>query len=209
MLRPEFFPSIRSWLCAMVLASLLLPQLALADGLRLTPYLGYRIGGEFEDADTGSTLDLDETESYGLIISQDADDAIEFSLSRQPTELSANSEVSSADLFDVDVYNLMVGGKSIVDADNGSFVSGMAGVTHFDPREAGLSSDTRFALGIGAGIDYPLTERLSFRFEGRGIATFLDSSGGVFCSSSRGCLAYADSSLLLQFEVLSGLSFRF
>jgi len=50
----------------------------------------------------------------------------------------------------------------------------MVGVTHFDPREAGLNSETRFAL-----------------------------------DSSRGCAMYADSSLLLQFEVISGLTFRF
>jgi opacity protein-like surface antigen len=63
----------------------------------------------------------------------------------------------------------------------------MVGVTHFDPREAGLSSETRFALRAGGGIDYRIAENLSFRLEGRGIATFFDSSGGIFCSSSRGC----------------------
>ena len=93
--------------------------------------------------------------------------------------------------------------------ESGTFVSGLVGITHFDPREAGLSSETRFAHGVGIGIDYRIANNLGFRLEGRGIGTFLDSSGGIFCSSSKGCAMYADSNLLLQGEVISGLTFRF
>jgi opacity protein-like surface antigen len=203
------------WFASLLLPFLLLPAAASAeekaalDQVRITPFLGYRAGGEFEDANTGSTLDLDEEQSYGLIFSKGAEDALEFSISVQPTKLNANGEVSSTDLFDVDVINYMVSGKNILNRESGAFVSGMVGVTHFDPRGVGLSSETRFALGAGGGIDYRIAKNLSFRLEGRGIGTFLDSSGGVFCSSSRGCAMYVDSSLLLQFEVISGLTFRF
>jgi hypothetical protein len=203
------------WFAIVLLPCLLLPaavnaqEKAAADQIRITPFLGYRVGGEFEDANTGTTLDLKEDQSYGLIFSKGAEDALEFSISRQPTKLEASGEVSSADLFDVDVFNYMVGGKKILNRESGTFISGLVGVTHFDPRESGLSSETRFALGVGGGMDYPLGKNFSFRLEGRGIGTFLDSSGGIFCSSSRGCAMYADSSLLLQFEVISGLTFRF
>jgi len=203
------------WLALLLLPFLLLPaavnaeEKAEVDQIRITPFLGYRAGGEFEDAITATTLDLDEAQSYGLIFSKGAEDAMEFSISVQPTKLNASNDVSSADLFDIDVMNFMVIGKNILNRESGTFVSGMVGVTHFDPHESGLSSETRFALGVGGGIDYPIANNLSFRLEGRGIGTFLDSSGGIFCSSSRGCAMYADSSLLLQFEVISGLTFRF
>jgi opacity protein-like surface antigen len=203
------------WLALMLLPCLLLPaavtaqEKATVDQIRITPFLGYRAGGEFEDAITGTTLDLKDDQSYGLIFSKGAEDALEFSISRQPTKLEASGDVRSADLFDVDVFNYMLGGKKILNRETGTFVSGLVGVTHFDPREAGLSSETRFALGVGGGVDYPIAKNLSFRLEGRGIGTFLDSSGGIFCSSSRGCAMYADSNLLLQFEVISGLTFRF
>ena len=105
--------------------------------------------------------------------------------------------------------NFMVAGKNILNPETGGFVSGMVGVTHFDPRGTSLSSETRFAIGAGGGIDYRISDNLGFRLEGRGIATFLDSSGGVFCSSSQGCSAFVDSSVLLQFEALAGLSLRF
>ena len=81
-------------------------------------------------------------------------------------------------------------------------------ITPFDPRESALRSETRFAPGIG-GVDYPIANNLSFRFEGRGIGTFLDSSGGIFCGSDRGRAMFVDSNLFLQFEIISGLTFRF
>lgn len=197
------------WTVIAILPLLLLPEWVSADGFRFTPYLGYRIGGEFESAPTGTTLDLDESESYGFIVSKDEEGALEFSYSLQPTKLNASGPVGPDQVFDVDVMNLMVGGKNILNRETGTFVSGMAGVTHFDPREAGLSSATRFALGAGGGIEYPINKNLSLRLEGRGIATFLNSSGGIFCSSSSGCALYADGSLFLQFEFISGFSFRF
>ena len=192
-----------------LLPGLLVPAPASAEGFRFTPYLGYRVGGDFEDAVTGSRLDLDESESYGFVVSSDADDALEFSYTLQPTKLSGGNGVGSVQLFDVDVMNFMVAGKNILNRETGGFVSGMVGVTHFDPHAANLSSETRFAIGAGGGIDYRISDNLGFRLEGRGIATFLDSSGGVFCSSSQGCAAFVESSVLLQFEALAGLSIRF
>jgi opacity protein-like surface antigen len=203
------------WSALMLLPCLLLPgavnaqEKAALDQIRITPFLGYRTGGEFNDFRTGTTLDLDEAQSYGLIFSKGAEDALEFSISVQPTQLNASGNVSSSELFDVDVYNYMLGGKKILNRESGGFVSGLVGVTHFDPSKSGLSSETRFALGVGGGIDYPIANNLSFRLEGRGIGTFLNSSGGIFCGSNSGCALYADSSLLLQFEIISGLTFRF
>ena len=202
------------WSALMLLPCLLLPgvvnaqEKAALDQIRITPFLGYRVGGEFEDV-FGTTLELDEAQSYGLIFSKGAADALEFSISVQPTQLNASGGVSSDELFDVDIFNYMVAGKKILNRESGGFVSGLVGVTHFDPDKAGVSSETRFALGIGGGIDYPIANNLSFRLEGRGIGTFLNSSGGIFCGSNSGCALYADSGLLLQFEIISGLTFRF
>jgi opacity protein-like surface antigen len=203
------------WFALMLLSSLLLPaaanaeEKAVLDQIRITPFLGYRTGGEFRDAYTGTTLELDDAQSYGLIFSKGAEDALEFSISMQPTQLTASGNGSSENLFDVDVINYLVGSKKILNRESGAFISGLVGVTYFDPDEAGLSSETRFALGIGGGIDYPIANNFSFRLEGRGIGTFLNSSGGIFCGSANGCALYADSSLLLLFEIISGLTFRF
>jgi len=50
---------------------ILIPTGAVAEGLMITPYLGYRVGGDFTDIATGTELELAESESYGLIIGKD------------------------------------------------------------------------------------------------------------------------------------------
>ena len=196
-------------LLILLLPTLLLPAAVNADEYQITPYLGYRVGGEFEHYTTGTTLKLDEGDAYGIIFGKAGEDSLEFIYSVQPTQLNARGPVKSSELFDIDVINFMVASKKVLNPENGTFVSGMVGVTHFDPDEARLSSDTRFALGASAGLDHRITKGLSFRLEGRAIGTILDSGAGIFCSSSGGCGISAGGDALFQFEFITGFSFRF
>jgi hypothetical protein len=203
MLRPSYL------LTMLLLPTLLLPTAVNAEEFQITPYLGYRIGGEFEHYATGTTLKLDEGDAYGIIFGKAGEDSLEFIYSVQPTKLNARGPVTSSELFDVDIINIMVASKKVLNPENGTFVSGMIGVTHFDPDEARLSSDTRFALGASAGLEHRITKGLSFRLEGRAIGTLLDAGGGIFCSSSGGCGIAAGGDALFQFEFITGFSFRF
>ena len=210
-LKDTKLPSLRSFLLYALLPFLFIPTGAAAEGIQFTPYLGYRVGGSFTDIGTDNELELVEGDSYGLIISKanDTNDQLEFIYSLQPTELKAKGTVVSTVLVDVDVENFLVAGKRIMNKESGTFASGIIGVTRFNPKSSSLSSETRFALGLGGGVDYPISKNFSLRFEGRGIATFLDSDGAVFCGPTGGCLVYTESNLLWQFEILTGLTFRF
>jgi len=204
-------PTIRSSLVYALLAFFVIPTGAVAEGLMITPYMGYRVGGDFTDISTGTELELAESESYGLIIGKDngTSDQTEFIYSVQPTKLKAsNPLVASGVLVDLDVENFMLAGKKILNKESGTFMSGMIGATRFDPGSSSLNSDTRFALGLGGGVDHRISDNLGFRFEGRGIVTFLNSDGAVFCGNG-GCLVYTESNVLWQFEVVAGLTFRF
>ncbi len=94
-----------------VLLSLISPTQVLAADRAFTPYLGYRVGGEFEDFTTGNRLKLEESDSYGFAFGWGEQDRYEIFFSQQPSSLSATSEVSSSVLFDVDVINIMFAGK--------------------------------------------------------------------------------------------------
>ncbi|MDH3762543.1 MAG: hypothetical protein OEU50_16290 [Gammaproteobacteria bacterium] len=189
---------------------MLLPLNAVAEGYHITPIAGERFGGEFEDFATGSRLKLEENESYGLIFGWEKDGGqFELQYSLQPTQLSASNTISDDVLIDIDVTNLLVASRYPVKADSDMFYSVMGGITHFDARKSNLSSDTRFALGVGAGVDFAATEGLGLRFELRGIATFVDTDSGAFCNSTDNCPIVVDTSLLWQWELLTGLSFRF
>jgi opacity protein-like surface antigen len=209
-LKDTKLPTIRSFLFYALLPFLIIPTGAVAEGLMITPYLGYRVGGDFSDFNTNVELELAESESYGLIIGKDngTSDQLEFIYSLQPTKVTANGPFSPGVLGDVDVENFLIAGKKILNRDSGTFVSGIVGATRFDPKSSLLDSETRFSLGIGGGIDHSISKRIGFRIEGRGIATLFNTNGGVFCGGG-GCLVYTDSNAFFQFEVLAGLTFKF
>jgi len=202
---------LRIFLRYVLLPFIFVPSVVVAEDLMFTPYLGYRVGGDFSDVSTDVELELEESESYGIIIGKGSDsgDAYEFIYSLQPTRLKASGPSTSGVLGDVDVENFLISGKRTLNKESGTFVSGLVGATRFDPDSASLDSETRFSLGLGGGIDYRINEHLGLRFEGRGIATLFDSNGAAFCGSNGGCLVYTDSSVLWQFEFVTGFTIRF
>ncbi len=204
-------PGVGIFLRYALLPFIVMPTVVAAEDLMFTPYLGYRVGGDFRDVSTDTELKLGESESYGLIIGKDSGsgDTFEFIYSIQPTKLKASGPVTSGLLGDLDVENFLIAGKRTLNKESGTFVSGLVGATRFDPNSASLDSETRFSLGLGGGIDYRINKRLGLRLEGRGIATFFNSDSAVFCGSDGGCLVYIESNVLWQFELVTGFTFRF
>ena len=193
------------------LTSLSISSGALAEGFQITPFLGYRVGGHLEDAGTGEELNLSESETYGVIIGKDTgpETQIEFYYSFQPSSLTANGTTTGV-LTDVDVEYFHVSGlRYMGEGTARPFVVGSLGATHFNPHLSTLGSDTRFSMGLGGGVELGVSERIAIRLEGRGFATFFNSSGAVFCDSSSGCSVFVASNLLLQFEVGAGVAFKF
>ncbi len=193
------------------LVFLLAPTSASAEGFQITPFLGYSIGGEFEDYFTGTELSLSEDETYGIIISRDTAPGTqaEFFYSFQPSSLTANGAVTPGVLTDVDVEYFHIGGRQYLGEGTAKpFVVGSLGATHFDPHSSSLGSETRFSIGLGGGVELGASDRIGIRLEGRGFATFLDSGGAVFCGPV-GCSVAVASQILWQFEVGAGVTFKF
>ncbi len=185
------------------------PVNVMADTI-ITPYLGYRGGGDVEDVITGSTVDIDESDTQGLIVGWEQGNGVfEIIYSRQATALTAGSTVSSDTLVDVDVTQLLGSGRTILNPDLGSYVGFMVGVVHFDFDGSEFDADTRFAIGFDGGIDYPLTEHLGLRAGLRGVFAFVDTEDGAFCQTSASCPIEVSDSILQQWEVFTGLSIRF
>ena len=183
-----------------------------AEGFQITPFAGYRSGGEFEDAVTGTKLSISEGETVGLIINKDyaSDTQIELYYSHQPTRLTTGGPVTPGALLNLDVDYYHVGGRVNRDSERTrAFIVGTLGATHFNPTSGSFESRTRFSLSIGGGVEFKATERLGFRFEGRGFATFLNSDGAFFCDSSSNCIVFVSTDILWQFEAGAGVVFNF
>jgi hypothetical protein len=197
--------------CPVLLMICLMPTTAKAGETDIVLFTGLRGGGEFEDLQTEETLKLKEAQTFGIIIDKQMKNGkyYEFYYSHQPSELTSGDPFTGS-LFDIDVDYLHFGGKHYINKENGTFLVGTIGATHFNPKAAGLSAETKFSLGLGGGIEFMRQKNIGLRLEGRAFGNFLDSSGAIFCGgSSGGCTIMTSSSVLWQLELNVGLIFRF
>lgn len=191
-----------------------IPIPARADwGMELTPFAGFRFGGNFEDNTTGLDLDVDEGESFGVILDVRTTHETEYELfySVQQTELQGEGLFAGKPLFDLDIHYLHVGGTYLFPGRRGRpFVSGGLGLTYFSPDRPGMDSEVYFSLSLGGGMKIPVSKRVGLRFEGRGFLTVLPDNTDIFCVSSGGaaCAVRVQGDVLGQVLLLAGISFR-
>jgi hypothetical protein len=197
---------------ALVLALIALSQVAPARAVEITPYIGHRFGGSFQDSITAANFEVADAAAYGLVLDFDLepDKQIEVLLSRQNTSLSTGDPLFTGNpLFDLTIDYFHIGGLYVLPEGDRVrlFLTGTFGLTRMDPKPADLTTENRLSLSLGAGAKIFLTKDLGLRFDVRGIYTVLDSDTAVFCSG--GCTIKVNSGGFVQTEIGAGLMMRF
>ena len=176
---------------------------------------GLRGGGEFIDETTNKKHTIDSSNIYGLIVSlpYDFGKTLEVYYSHQSSDLkSVNvtlpSPTGTADI-PLSIDYLHFGGTAPISDEDyfKTFVSGGLGFTYLSPDLSGAQSDLRASLSLGIGLKWPITERMAFRLEARGLATMFNNNSAVFCNG--GCTLKVNGSFFLQHEIFAGLAFQF
>lgn len=172
----------------------------------VTPFLGYRGGGEF-DSDTGSP-NMGANESFGLVIgiATQADTSYELFYSTQEANLQGPYD------FDVRAEHLHIGGTAQFNQTDrvAPFIAGGIGGTRLTP-EVG-EDELRLSASLGFGALTTITDRFRARIEVRGYLVSMDGNRDIFCSSTptgSSCALKAASSTLFQYEILIGAGFVF
>jgi hypothetical protein len=194
--------------CTLALATL--STAAHALDFEITPFVGYRFGGQFEDPVTTDSADLEPGASFGLAfdVTYAPGQAIQVFYSRQ------SSEVTDIDpSIDVDVEYLQIGGVGTFPSayEFEPYLLGSIGAASFSPSGGG-DDETVFALSLGGGLKYYFNDRFGLRFEGRGYVSFFDTDGDLFCVSGptgATCRLRAKGSAVWQIEAQAGFTFRF
>ncbi len=83
------------------------------------------------------------------------------------------------------------------------------GATRFDLARADVRDEWRFSIGVGGGFKAYVSERFGIRVDGRIWPTFVNTSGGFFCSLPGGCLVSITSDFIVQGNATLGLFFGF
>ena len=210
------FRAVSTWV--VLAGSLAAPGAEAATSARfeVTPFVGYRAGGQFEveEGETSQDVDLESDASYGLNLGlyRDANSFYELLYSRQ--ESSLDSSDPAIDGLKVNTDYLHFGGTLLFDHDAWyePYLSVTVGATRLDPKEGGFDSETKFSASIGGGFRFPFNERVSAVLGARAYLTFIGSDTNLFCLSAGGqgtCLITSSGSTYSQFEGQLGLSVKF
>jgi hypothetical protein len=178
--------------------------------VELSPFYGYRFGGEIQIQPTGEHLSLKDAPAYGIAVDfapKGGDFKLELLWSHQESSVNFNG-YSGLGKVDVDVDQFMIGG--VAETERGpwrAYVTGMLGATYFSSESNG--SDTRFGLSVGVGAKYFLIKnRLALRADARGYCSFV-SSEGAFIYYNGVTVATFSGSTLWQGEVSAGITLGF
>lgn len=202
---------------ALLLATLAATNPAFADeyGWSVTPFAGYRFGGEIDIEDSTTTLELDDAASFGLLVNvvNDAKTTWEVLYSQQRTEANINDPALSLTTIDTDLYVLQLGGTYHGDGENVQpYVAMTVGGTHIRTSANGSQSDTFWSGSIGIGINVQPTRRFGIRIEARAYGTLTNSDTDLFCRTGPDlnfCAVRIEGDLLNQIETFAGFTLRF
>ena len=181
----------------------------------ITPFIGYRFGGHFEDEGSGAEFELSESDAWGITLNilANPDGQWEVLYAHQGTEIATQGLFAGDPLIDLDVEYLQLGGTYLFDGDSvRPFIALTVGVSQFDPHPQEFDSETFFSASFAGGLHLNANKRIGVRLEGRVFTTFVDSSSNIFCSSVDGagaCLIQIDGTIVTQWEGRVGLVFRF
>lgn len=201
----------------LILQGLVIAGGAMADTLpnEVTAFGGYRFGGSFEVRDTGTSYDLDDAASFGLIFdrSHDANTRWEIIYARQDTDAVRGTPGGNASQVDIELQMLELGGVYLWAGDTVQpYLAATIGGTHVKTRAPAVERDTFLSGSIGAGIRIAPGGRFGLRLEARYHAVVTDEDTDLFCRTgpeSNVCAVRIHASILGQIATFAGLTLRF
>jgi len=184
--------------------------------VELTPFAGYRVGGEFNyesAAGASQNLDVRDGSTWGIDIGlyRDRYSFYEFLYSQQNSQLETRG--TTLDSFGLRTEYVHLGGTLLFPQENWlvPYLSMTAGVTKLDPEDAQYASESKFSMSLGGGLRLPLNEHFSLVLGVRGYVTFIDSSSQIFCVSAGGaaCAFRISADTFFQAEGQLGFALTF
>jgi hypothetical protein len=183
-----------------------------AQTVEITPFGGYRVGGDFYELATGQPIDTDGAPSAGLLVNVEFGPRtdglkIEGLFTRQDTRLDVRpSPLEPPIRVKVIVDHAQVGG--IQEFGRGRarpFLSGLLGITRY---AAPGDTEVRFSMGAGGGVKLFASEHFGLRLDGRAYVTFVDADVSGVCGGL-GCVLGFDTSTVWQADFTAGAIFAF
>ena len=179
-----------------------------AQGIEITPFGGYRFGGDFFELIAGRPVDTDGAPAIGAIVDVPLGEGLQ--VEGLFTHQDAHVEMESGSFGPLRHAKVTVDhfqGGALQEYQDGRvrpFATGMLGLT----RYAGEGdSEIRFSLSAGGGVKLFATENIGLRLNGQVSATFVYfDARALACGSGAGvCFVGLNTDVVWQVEFSAGL----
>ena len=190
------------------------PSASHAQTVEVTPFVGYRFGGDFFERVTGQPVDLDGTRTFGA--------AVNVKLGNEGLFAEAFFTHQEARLtFPDDLFLPGPDWRITVDHWQGGglqefglwrtrrarpFLTGLLGITRY---AAEGDNEIRFSLGAGGGVKLMPVSHVGIRLDGRLFTTFADLNGRALACTPGFCIFAFDADIVWQAEFSAGLVVAF
>jgi hypothetical protein len=175
----------------------------------ISPFFGYRFGGEIQDPNTDAKYSFKDGPAYGLILDyapMDYYGRFELLWSRQDSSVDFHGN-NGLGKVDITIDVVQVGGETEYGSDRlRGYVSAHVGTTHFSSD--GYGDDTNFSFDIGAGVKAFLTKNIYLRADLRGFGTVTKAQGS-FIYANGVTVASFSGSTFWQGQVSAGVGVTF
>ena len=180
-----------------------------AQSVDVSPFLGYRFGGDLYEEITGTSLDIDGALCAGVLLDAyiDRRAALTVIYSHQEALLDVPRGDRPPRRVRLSIDHWHVGGKH--EFDSGTvrpYVLATLGLTRYG---SSVDSEMRFSLGAGGGVKVMPAEHFGVRFDGRTYAVFVDGRATTGVCSPGACVIGLDASVVWQVEFTTGLVVSF
>ena len=184
------------------------PGTSHAQTVEVTPFVGYRFGGEFFERITGQSVDLDDTRTVGAVVNVAFNNEGLFAealFTHQEARLTfPGGRFAPPTDWRITVDHWQGGGLQEFFATPRArpFLTGLLGLTRY---AAEGHNEVRFTVSAGGGVKLMPLRRVGVRLDGRVFATFADVEGrGIACTPGV-CLVAFDATIVWQAEFSAGL----
>ena len=180
-----------------------------AQGVEITPWGGYRFGGDFFELVTGQPVDSDGGPTLGAVVDIPIGEGLQFEalFTRQKSQFTTtNGPLGVPTRWSVTVDHWQ--GGALQEFDDGKmrpFATGMFGLTHYAGEG---DSEIRFTIGAGGGVKLFPSSTFGVRLNGQVSATFVHADATVQACGNRTCLVNFDADIVWQLEFSAGLIVR-
>lgn len=185
---------------------------ALAQSIEVTPSIGYRFGGDFDDlgnADARGDASLDDSETYGISLDFMTRDGwgIEVNWSTQSPRLKTSDSIIPDGRFDAKMSTFQVGYIHQFRRDTTIQPFFLATVGGAQLKVQG-ETNNGFSFAAAGGAKFYLGDHFGIRLQGTLMNTRFTSADTFVCSDTV-CYGLTDANMPLQFEASAGLIVRF